>query len=342
MSSTLLLNTTSRHRKKSIETAARLILKGKLIAFPTETVYGLGANVYDRKAVRRIFRVKGRPSDNPLIVHIWSLEQLSGLVGSIPVMFWVLANKFMPGPLTVVMRKSKLVPREVAAGLDTVAIRMPDHPVALELLKHAGVPIVAPSANLSGRPSPTAAHHVKEDLDGIPAILDGGPCRIGIESTVLDLTSKFPTILRPGGVTREELERVLRMRVRVARPTQEKPLSPGMKYRHYSPKAEVILFEGSLDRILKAMKTMSHELALKKIRTGIMVEEKKKGILKGAEVFSLGKESVESAARKIFDGFRTLDKKGVKVILCQGFPEEKLGHAVMNRLRKAATRRVRV
>ncbi len=339
---TIILKTSKQHRKKSIETAARLIRQGKLVAFPTETVYGLGANAFDAKAVRRIFRVKGRPSDNPLIVHIYSLEQLSGLVESIPVMFWVLAGKFMPGPLTVVLRKSANVPRDVAAGLETVAIRIPDHPVALELLRQAGVPIVAPSANLSGKPSPTAAHHVKEDLEGIPAILDGGPCRIGIESTVLDLTAKGPVILRPGGVTKEEIERVLRMRVRVARPTRARPPSPGMKYRHYSPKAEVVLFEGNPGKIFKAMKTMLHELDSKKVPTGVMVEEKKRELFKSAEVFSLGKENVESAARNIFDGFRTLDKKGVKVILCQGFPEEKLGHGLMNRLRKAATRSVRV
>lgn len=340
---TLHLKTNKVSRKRSIATAARLIRKGELVAFPTETVYGLGANVYDVSAVKNIFRVKRRPSDNPLIVHIWSLEQMWGLVESIPLMFWVLADRFMPGPLTLVMKRSNLVPDVVAAGLPTVAVRMPDHPVALALLKEAGVPIVAPSANLSGKPSPTAALHVREDLDNkIAAILDGGPCRIGVESTVLDITRRVPVILRPGGVTKEEIEEVLKMKVRVARSSRKRPAAPGMKYKHYAPKAEVILFEGERKKVLAAMKKMQNGLSSKKIVTGVMVEESAARLFRNGVLFSLGNEKARSAARNLFDGFRTLDRKKVKVILCQGFSEQKMGHAVMNRLRKAAGKRIRV
>lgn len=340
---TLHLKTNRTSRKRSITTAARLIREGKLVAFPTETVYGLGANVYDVKAVKNIFRVKGRPSDNPLIVHIWSLEQMWGLVESLPVMFWVLADRFMPGPFTLVMKRSSLVPDVVAAGLPTVAIRMPDHPVAMALLREAGVPIVAPSANLSGKPSPTTALHVREDLDNkIAAILDGGPCRIGVESTVLDISKRAPVILRPGGVTKEEIEKVLRMKVRLARSSQKRPSSPGMKYKHYAPKAEVILFEGARKKIFSAMKRMQHQLSARGIATGVMVEERASHLFRDGVLFSLGDEKARSAARNLFDGFRTLDRKKVKVILCQGFSEQKMGHAVMNRLRKAASKRIRV
>ncbi len=340
---TLYLNTGKTSRKRNISTAARLLREGELVAFPTETVYGLGANVYDVKAVRKIFKVKGRPSDNPLIVHIRSHHQMWSLVESIPVMFWVLAERFMPGPLTLVMKRGTLVPDVVAAGLSTVAVRMPDHPVAKALLKEAGVPVVAPSANLSGKPSPTTALHVKEDLDGkIAAILDGGPCRIGVESTVLDITRRVPVILRPGGVTKEEIEKVLKMKVRIAHPTHNRPLSPGMKYKHYAPKAEVVLFEGERKKVLNAMQRMQYELTTNNICVGVMIESNAAREFRNRNLFFLGDEKARSAARNLFDGFRTLDRKGVSIILCQGFDEKQMGHAVMNRLRKAASKRIRV
>lgn len=319
-----------------------MIREGRCVAFPTETVYGLGADACNASAVRKIFRIKGRPADNPLIVHLWSLDQLPLVAVSVPVMFWILANRFMPGPLSVVLRKSAAIPDIVTAGLPTVGVRFPDHPVARALLKACRVPVVAPSANLSGRPSPTRAEHVLEDLDGrIPAVLDGGTCRIGLESTVVDLTSRVPTILRPGGVTREDLEDALGIHVRQARHTRKHPASPGMKYRHYSPSAEVILYEGTRKEVVAAMLRTLRQLGGKK-RVGVMAEESLGRFFRGYPFFSFGLEGVSSAGQSLFAGFRSLDSAKVDVILCQGFSEADLGSALMNRLRRAATRRVRV
>jgi L-threonylcarbamoyladenylate synthase len=340
---TRFLKTTPEHRHHSISVASHLIRDGELVAFPTETVYGLGANVYDTQAIRNIFRVKGRPADNPMIVHIWSIEQVTALVQSIPVMFFVLADRFFPGPLTVVMKKSAAVPDIVTAGLSTVAIRMPDHPVARQLLRHSAVPIVAPSANLSGKPSPTSADHVRDDLDGkIAAILDGGRCKIGVESTVLDITRRVPVILRPGGVSREEIEDTLRLRVKIAGTTPKHPSSPGMKYTHYAPEAEVILFEGKRTDVIRAMREAARRLIKRQMHVGVMAGADIADQFSEISFFSFGKEGAVSAARSLFEGFRLLDRKGVSVILCQGFTDEHIGHALMNRMRKAATRRVRV
>jgi len=249
----------------------------------------------------------------------------------------------MPGPLTVVLWKSELVPPIVTAGLRTVAVRMPDHRVARALLREAGVPIVAPSANLSGKPSPTTAEHVCEDLDGkIPAILDGGRCKIGVESTVLDITGSSPVILRPGGIPREEIERVLGRPVSVARHSQRRPSSPGMKYKHYAPNADVILFEGERKHVANAMKVMAGRLQSRGQIVGVMGEQSFLRNLRSVIFYSLGRSGAGEAARRIFDGFRTLDRQSVDVILCQGFDEKEMGNAVMNRLRKAATRRIRV
>lgn len=340
---TKFLKTSGPVRARNIRTAAQLIRGGGLVAFPTETVYGLGASTFSIRAVKEIFRVKGRPQDNPLIVHVWSFDQAWILARSIPVMFWVLAEHFLPGPLTMVLKKSDRVPDIVTAGLDTVAIRFPDHPIARALLREAGVPIVAPSANLSGAPSPTTAQHVGEDLDGkIAAILDGGPCKIGVESTVLDITHRLPVILRPGGVTREQLEEVLRMRIRVARTTHLRPASPGMKYRHYAPKAEVVLFEGKAKLALRAMKTYAEQASGRGMRVGVMAEGPASAAFSKYHFVSLGTSGAASAANRLFDAFRILDRRNVSAILCQGFSEEAIGSALMNRLRKAASRRIRV
>lgn len=227
-----------------IEQAAALLKEGELVAFPTETVYGLGACVFNEEAVQKIFTVKGRPSDNPLIVHIAHLKQLPMLVEFVPEDFFILAHHFFPGPLTLVVRKHPHVPSIVSGGLDTVAIRQPAHPIAASLIEKVGQPLVAPSANLSGKPSPTLASHVLEDLNGkIPAILDGGACRLGIESTVVDLVSfEHPTILRPGEITDAQLEAVLRKPVAVLEKTDQRVGSPGMRYRHYAPQAIVKAF----------------------------------------------------------------------------------------------------
>lgn len=339
---TRILATTSSDRKKSIEAAARLIRDGKLVAFPTETVYGLGANALDKTAVRKIFRAKGRPSDNPLIVHLFSLNQVSFVTISVPPLFWKLADAFMPGPLTVVLRRSVLVPDVVTAGLSTVGIRIPDHPVARALLEEAGVPIVAPSANLSGRPSPTRAEHVIEDLSGrIDAILTGGKCKVGLESTVLDITRRVPVILRPGAVTREAIEKVLKKKIHVARVTRKRPASPGMKYKHYAPKAELVVFEGKRSDVASAMVSAARALRARDMHVGVMVEDAFVRRFRGCMTYALGVHQ-QRAARRLFEGFRSLDSSGVDVILCQGFDEHDLGHALMNRLRKAATRCIRV
>ncbi len=339
---TRILPTIPPGKKKSIETAARLIRDGKLVAFPTETVYGLGANALDKVAVRKIFKAKGRPPDNPLIVHLFSLNQVAFLTVSVPQLFWKLADAFMPGPLTIVLRRSILVPDVVTAGLSTVGIRLPDHPVARALLEEAGVPIVAPSANLSGKPSPTRPEHVIEDLSGkIDAILAGGKCRVGLESTVLDITRRVPVILRPGAVTREEIEKVLKRKIRVARPTRKQPASPGMKYKHYAPDAELIVFEGKRSDVASAMAAAARSLNSRGMKVGVMVEDAFVRRFPDCKTHALGVH-FQRAARRLFEGFRSLDAGNVDVILCQGFDEHDLGHALMNRLRKAATRCIRV
>jgi L-threonylcarbamoyladenylate synthase len=225
-----------------IERAAEILKQGGIVAFPTETVYGLGASVFNTQAIQRIFQVKGRPQDNPLIVHIASLDQLSCIVSYVPDAFHQLAEQFFPGPLTILLPRLETVPEIVSAHLPHIGVRMPDHPIAQNLIKTVGTPLVAPSANLSGKPSSTRAEHVQTDFGNrIDGILDGGPCQCGIESTVMALLP-FPRILRPGAVTRTELEEVLKMPIPYADAQVEKPLSPGMKYRHYAPLAKVVVF----------------------------------------------------------------------------------------------------
>ncbi len=329
-------------REQSIAIAARLIRKGELVAFPTETVYGLGANAFDPAALKKVYRVKGRPSDNPLIVHIWSHSQVALLADPIPLMFWVLADHFLPGPLTIVMRRSRSVPPNVSSGLSTIAIRIPSHPVARRLLRAANVPIAAPSANISGRPSPTSASHVLEDLRGtIAAVLDGGSSSIGVESTVLDITGRTPRILRPGGVSKEMIESVLHLRVANARMNVKHPASPGMKYRHYAPAAEVVVYEGEQRRAV--VRAISNAVKRRKgERIGVMAEEEFRQLFPGAEFFSIGNRGVTGATRELYNGFRELDRRKVTTIYCQSFPERGLGRAFMNRLRKAAARDIRV
>ena len=225
-----------------IQRAAQILKEGGLVAFPTETVYGLGASVFQPQAIQRIFKVKGRPQDNPLIVHISSLEQLSLIVHAPPPEFYLLMEAFFPGPLTVLLPKLDTVPGIVSANLPQIGVRMPAHPVALQLIEAAGVPLVAPSANVSGKPSSTCAQHVQKDFgDLIDAVIDGGACEYGIESTVITL-SPFPQILRPGAISQQQLEDVLGHPVPYAKGNADKPLSPGMKYRHYAPLAKVLVF----------------------------------------------------------------------------------------------------
>jgi len=315
--------------KKVYYSAAKLLKKSEIVAFHTETVYGLGANALDEGAVKKIFQAKGRPADNPLIVHISSIEQLNSLIKEGPIEALTLIKKFWPGPLTLIFKKNIVVPTIVTAGLDTVAIRMPKSKIALSLIKSANVPIAAPSANSSGKPSPTKAEHVFEDLNGkIQLIIDGGKCDVGLESTVLDLTKKPFTILRPGAVTKEQLEKVLGKENVVLFSKkeislEEKVSSPGMKYKHYAPKASVLLFskQNEIDKIV---------LDNKEKKIAVI------GINKFECSFMIFHKSVEDYSKNIFSDFRKLDNLGFDIILVEKVEEKGLGNALMNRMKKAA------
>lgn len=331
---------------ESLAEAARILRDGGLVAFPTETVYGLGANALDGRAVEGIFHAKGRPADNPLIVHISDINQVYDLASDITVQAKRVMEAFWPGPLTIVLPRRPGIPDVVTAGLDTVAVRMPDHPAALALIRAAGVPVAAPSANRSGRPSPTTADHVLEDLAGaIDAVLDAGPCRVGLESTVLDLTNEPPVILRPGGVTREELEGVLGHVEATAAHEAEAapggsgaPRSPGMKYTHYAPKAPMIVVNVADQAVMQrriAEKTADYQQEGKKV--GILGTDETASHYKADEVISLGsRQDMTTVSHSIYRALRKMDRREVDVIICEGFPAEGLGVAVMNRLIKAA------
>lgn len=318
-----------------IERAVAVLRRGGLVAFPTETVYGLGADALNPQAVRRIFAVKGRPADNPLIIHVAGAGQLRDVAREVPESAWVLAERFWPGPLTLVLPRHERVPLETTGGLETVAVRMPDSAIALALIRALGHPIAAPSANLSGRPSPTAAEHVLEDLQGrIELILDGGPTRIGVESTVLDLTTSPPTILRPGGVSPEQL-RPLLGEVRLGGEAAAARRSPGTRYRHYRPRAEVVLIE----RWEEAKhRPLLERLGARAYRIGYVGRDR--GISFGKATVHLVElpPDPQEYARRLFAIFRELDQQGVEVIVVEGVEEEGLGIAVMDRLRRAASR----
>ncbi|CCO08419.1 L-threonylcarbamoyladenylate synthase [Desulforamulus hydrothermalis] len=333
-----------------IDRAAAIIKAGGLVAFPTETVYGLGANGLDPAAVAGIYRAKGRPSDNPLILHVADRAMAHRLSHRLPPAAALLMETFWPGPLTLVVPRAGEIPRQVTGGLDTVALRMPDHPVALALIKAAGVPVAAPSANRSGRPSPTTARHVWADLQGrVDAILDGGPAGLGVESTVLDLTGPQPLILRPGGVTCEQLARLLPDVALDPAALGEKtascqaPRSPGMKYIHYAPAAPLILFEGELPRVQQAMQRRAAELLAAGRRVGLLVsEETAAGWPGAAHLLTLGsRRNPARAAALLFARLRRFDRLPVDIILAEGIPGRGLGLAVMNRLRRAASEIVR-
>ena len=323
-----------------IRKAARIIKSGGLVAFPTETVYGLGANALDSKSVRKIFEAKGRPSDNPLIIHISDIAELGILAENIPSTAFDLIEKFWPGPLTLVLKKSKIVPKIVTGGLDSVAVRMPKNKVALELIRLCGTPIAAPSANIAGSPSPTRAEHVSEDLKGkISMILDGGPTKIGIESTVIDLSSKTPMLLRPGGITLEQLQKILgKIKIHpivFGKKTKTITRSPGMKYRHYSPKAKIILIEGSKPKIRKKISELSKYYKSQGLRVGVL------GANIGSDL-TKSQASQQKIAASLFKSFREFDAKKIDIILAQGTSSKGLGLGIMNRLGKAAYKKIRV
>lgn len=317
--------------RRSILAAAGIIRRGGLVAFPTETVYGLGASAVDRRAVKEIFKAKGRPADNPLIVHVAGLEQLKGVAASIPRSAEALMRRFWPGPLSLVLPRSDCLPPEVSAGLPTVAVRMPAHPAALGLIRAAGAPIAAPSANRSGRPSPTTPAHVIEDLAGrIDAVLGGGICTVGLESTVLDLSGGRPVILRPGGISKEQLETALGVRVAEARGCKRgAPHSPGMKYRHYAPRAPLILVTGDPIKRPALIKSLAQHY-------------RGKGLLVKSLTVPPGPDGLRLAAKSLFPALRRFDAQGADLILAEGIALKGLGNAVMNRLRKAAARTIKV
>ena len=323
--------------------ASRLFSAGELVAFPTETVYGLGANALDRDAVLSIFAAKGRPADNPLIVHIWERSQMEGLC-DIPKGAEALMDAFWPAPLTMLFPRTERIPDEVTAGLPTVAVRMPSMTCTRKMLKTSALPIAAPSANRSGRPSPTTAAHVMEDMKGrIPLILDGGSCQVGLESTVLDLTRGAPTILRPGGVTKEMIEGILGREVLVAgsvlRPLnpEEKALSPGMRYKHYAPKGKVTLVEGETDAVLALMRERCLTDRGNGRRSCVLCFTEHMDFLKECDPHDIGSIKDESeVAHRLFDILRQLDQEGMETIYSEIIPPEGMGLAVMNRLGRAA------
>lgn len=326
-------------REKDIEYAAKLLENDKLVVIPTETVYGLGANAFSEKAVQKIFNVKNRPMDNPLIIHVAGAEDLEKYCKDVPQEAYLMAQHFWPGPLTMILKRKSLVPDFVTAGLDTVAVRCPDSKLTQELLRKVEFPIAAPSANLSGRPSTTTITHVLEDLDGkVPAVLDGGDCRIGLESTIVDLSSDAPALLRPGGVTLDQLEEYLGT-VEVdpcltkKMKNDEKPKAPGMKYRHYAPKADVVVIQGNPDDTARYIQ--KHVVAGQGV---LCFEEYKKSFGDHVIVYTMGsKGDLSAQAHFLFDRLRCFDKhKNVKRIYAQSCTLEGLGMAVSNRLNKAS------
>lgn len=330
-----------------VDFAADVLKAGGLVAFPTETVYGIGANAINENAVKNIYKAKGRPSDNPLIVHVWNKEKVKELVSSIPDSASTLMNTFWPGPLTLVMEKSDIIPAIITAGLNTVAIRMPSHPVALSLLERSGLPLAAPSANTSGKPSPTNASHVIEDLYGkVDVIIDAGSCGVGLESTVLDITSRPPVILRPGGITYEQLSGILG-EVNIDPALRSKdyknviPRSPGVKYKHYAPKAELIIFKGELNKISSEIVKRVNEYKLKGVLVGILASDQTQALYRSlcanVQIISAGdRNRPETIAERLFWALREFDKTEVKFILGESIDDTGIGLAIMNRLNKAA------
>ena len=329
-----------------MEEAASVIRAGGLVAFPTETVYGLGADALSAEASEKIYAAKGRPSDNPLIVHIADFKDMERIAASMPPEAKLLSDAFWPGPLTMIVRKNDLVPYETTGGMDTVAIRMPSHPIALDLIRRSGRYIAAPSANTSGKPSPTLAEHVALDLDGkIPMILDGGPVGIGIESTIIDLTEEIPMILRPGYITPEMLSKVIgEVKMDpgiIASDSTRKPKAPGMKYKHYAPKADLVLVDGEEKKVVAKINALTKEAMAAGKKVGIIGTDETIGCYNQGEVVSIGTRSDEdSIARHLYSILRQFDDMDVDMIYSESFATPRIGQAIMNRLLKSAGHQV--
>ena len=350
---TLVLKIGKNNFEDTISRAAHILKQGGTVAFPTETVYGLGADALNPAAVRKIFEAKGRPADNPLIVHIASMDSLDKIATDIPPIAFELMDAFWPGSLTLVLKRRSAVPDITTGGLDTVAVRMPDNPVALALIREAGTPLAAPSANTSGRPSPTTAEHVISDLSGrIDAVIDGGAVEVGVESTVLDVTSDVPVILRPGGVGLEDIKKhVGEVVIGYTDQTVEEGevvRSPGMKYTHYSPETRVVLVEGDGMAVAAKMSELIDSYSEKNMRVGLLITDETAGHVSADEMYSLGRrDKPEDAARNLFAGLRYLDGRDVDVnvdiIIVDGSVKcDGVGVAVLNRLRKAANELIEV
>ena len=326
--------------------AGEIIRQGGLVGFPTETVYGLGADALLPEGAKRIYAAKGRPSDNPLIVHIADFEALKKITSYIPPQAKALADAFWPGPLTMIFQKSDAVPYETTGGLDTVAVRMPSHPTALALIREGGGYIAAPSANTSGRPSPTLAEHVYEDLKGkIPMILDGGAVGIGIESTIIDLSEEIPMILRPGYITKEMLSEVIG-EVKddpgfASADPNVHPKAPGMKYRHYAPKANLTIVSGEAGAVIERINALTQEHQHKGEKVGIICTDESRSQSVGEVIKSTGsRQDEDSIAQHLYAILRDFDDMDVDVIFSESFATPRIGHAIMNRLLKAAGHQV--
>ncbi len=335
------------HDRQVLRDAGEILRAGGLVAFPTETVYGLGGNALDPEASRKIYAAKGRPSDNPLILHIAGPDMLEPLVSRIPETARILMDAFWPGPMTLIFEKSSLVPEETTGGLDTAAIRMPSHPVAAALIRAAGVPIAAPSANTSGRPSPTEAVHVAEDLSGkIEMILDGGAVEIGLESTIIDVTGEVPVILRPGYISQEEIAELtgaceIDPAILKKPDSTLRPKAPGMKYRHYAPKAEITIVEGDPEAVSERIRELAEEAAAAGRKTAILCAEETLAEYPAEMAVCLGsRKHQESLAHNLYHCLRAFDEDGIQVVYSEAFREGELGEAIMNRLMKAAGYRI--
>ena len=332
--------------KEVIEEAGHIIKGGGLVAFPTETVYGLGGDALNKESSQKIYVAKGRPSDNPLIVHICKWEDLEKIVKKIPESAKALANAFWPGPLTMIFEKNDLVPDETTGGLSTVAVRYPNHKTAIAFIEAAGGYVAAPSANVSGRPSPTEGKYVYEDMNGrIEMILDGGLVGIGLESTIVDLTEEIPVILRPGYITEEMLLKVLGevktdpTILNVA--ADMAPKAPGMKYRHYAPKGELTIVSGEMDKVVETINAQVKQAMDKGLKTGVIGTDETVGQYHADSKKSVGKRLDEaSIARRLYQILREFDDEDVEVLYSEAFDETGVGQAIMNRLLKAAGHKV--
>ncbi|HXK71376.1 MAG TPA: L-threonylcarbamoyladenylate synthase [Clostridia bacterium] len=330
---TRLFNTVN---EESLKESADIIKGGGIVAFPTETVYGLGADALNPNAIEKIFLAKGRPNDNPLIIHIHNISVLDKYVKEIPSVLTMLSKLYMPGPLTVVLKKKDIIPNNVTAGLDTVAVRIPDNEIALKLIEYSNTPIAAPSANISGRPSPTMYEHVVSDLFGkADAIINGGKTRIGLESTVLDLTTEIPVILRPGGVSYESLKLILTDVETAYSFDTEKPKSPGMKYKHYAPIADMVIVKGKTDDVVRKINEISDDDC-----AVLCCKETYERYISNNKLSAGSINDPSEIASNIFQCLRLFDQMKIKKIFCEYFEMKDIGEAVMNRLLKAASQNI--